>query len=184
MDLALILLIVAVIAIGGAVAIKDPALLWEALGHSGKLIGTVWLDLLLGFVLAGLIHVIIPEPAVIKWLGKQNLWYGVLAGWGLGLLIPGGPYVTFPIAANLLRQGAAPGPLIALISASLLASERPEKRRPMRSNTSVPQNPREREHLGAQVQARPLGRGEIDRETHAAVLEIEMDDAARSREDL
>lgn len=122
MDLALILLIVAVIAVGGAVAIKDPALLWDALGHSGKLIGTVWLDLLLGFVLAGLIHVIIPEPAVIKWLGKQNLWYGVLAGWGLGLLIPGGPYVTFPIAANLLRQGAAPGPLIALISAKVLLS--------------------------------------------------------------
>ena len=122
MDLALILLIVAVIALGGAVALKDTALLWAALGHSGKLLGTVWLDLLLGFVLAGLIHVIIPEPVVLRWLGKQNLWYGVLAGWGLGLLIPGGPYVTFPIAANLLRQGAAPGPLIALISAKVLLS--------------------------------------------------------------
>ena len=49
MDLALILLIVAVIALGGAVALKDTALLWAALGHSGKLLGTVWLDLLLGF---------------------------------------------------------------------------------------------------------------------------------------
>ncbi|HKY70934.1 MAG TPA: permease [Nitrospira sp.] len=122
MDLALILLIIAVIGVAGAVALSDPALLWVALGHSGKLLGSVWLELLLGFVLAGLIQVMIPEAVVLRWLGKQNLWYGVLAGWGLGLLIPGGPYVTFPIAANLLRQGAAPGPLIALISAKVLLS--------------------------------------------------------------
>jgi uncharacterized protein len=122
MDLALILLIVAVIGVAGAIALRDPALLWVALGHSGKLLGNVWLELLLGFVLAGLIQVMIPEAVVLRWLGKQHLWYGVLAGWGLGLLIPGGPYVTFPIAANLLRQGAAPGPLIALISAKVLLS--------------------------------------------------------------
>ncbi|HKT36447.1 MAG TPA: permease [Nitrospira sp.] len=122
MDLALILLIVAVAGVAAAIALTDPALLWVALSHSGKLLGNVWIELLLGFVLAGLIHVMIPEAVVLRWLGKQNLWYGVLAGWGLGLLIPGGPYVTFPIAANLLRQGAAPGPLIALISAKVLLS--------------------------------------------------------------
>jgi uncharacterized membrane protein YraQ (UPF0718 family) len=122
MDLALILLIVAILGVAGAIAFKDPALLWVALGHSGKMVGSVWLELLLGFVLAGLIQVLIPEAVVLRWLGKQNLWYGVLAGWGLGLLLPGGPYVTFPIAANLFRQGAAPGPLIALISAKVLLS--------------------------------------------------------------
>jgi uncharacterized membrane protein YraQ (UPF0718 family) len=122
MDLALILLLVSVLVAAGAIALRDPALLWVALGHSGKLLGGVWLDLLLGFVLAGLVQVLIPEAVVLKWLGKQHLGYGVLAGWGLGLLVPGGPYVTFPIAANLFRQGAAPGPLIALISAKVLLS--------------------------------------------------------------
>jgi uncharacterized protein len=122
MDIALILLIVAVIGVAGIIAIRDPTLLWVALGHSGKLFQNVWVELLLGFVLAGLIQVMIPEAVVLRWMGKQNLWYGVLAGWGLGLLLPGGPYVTFPIAANLLRQGASPGPLIALISAKVLLS--------------------------------------------------------------
>jgi uncharacterized membrane protein YraQ (UPF0718 family) len=122
MDLSMILLIVIILAVAAAVALRDPALLWVALGHSGKLVGTVWIELLLGFVLAGLIHVLIPEAAVMKWLGKQDLGYGVLAGWGFGLLLPGGPYVTFPIAANLFNQGAAPGPLIALISAKVLLS--------------------------------------------------------------
>ncbi|HKC96051.1 MAG TPA: permease [Nitrospira sp.] len=122
MDVALILLIVIVLSVAAAVALTDPALLWVALGHSRTLLGSVWLELLLGFVLAGLMQVLIPEPVVLRWLGKQNFGYGVLAGWGLGLLLPGGPYVTFPIAANLFRQGAAPGPLIALISAKVLLS--------------------------------------------------------------
>jgi uncharacterized membrane protein YraQ (UPF0718 family) len=121
MDSALVLLIVAAIGLAGAIALRDPTLLWVALGHSGKLFQSVWLELLLGFVLAGLIQVMIPEAVVLR-LGKQNLWYGVLAGWGLGLLLPGGPYVMFPVVANLLRQGAAPGPLIALISAKVLLS--------------------------------------------------------------
>ena len=55
-------------------------------------------------------------------LGEQNLAFGILAGWGIGLLVPGGPYLIFPIVANLLRQGAAPGPLIALITAKVLLS--------------------------------------------------------------
>jgi uncharacterized protein len=122
MDVTLILLIVVLLAVGGAIALRDPALLWVALGHSGKLLGSVWIELLLGFVLAGLIQVLIPEAVVLRWLGTQDLGSGVLAGWGLGLLLPGGPYVTFPIAANLFRQGAAPGPLIALISAKVLLS--------------------------------------------------------------
>ena len=37
-------------------------------------------------------------------------------------MIPGGPYVVFPIAANLYRNGAAAGPLITLISAKMLVS--------------------------------------------------------------
>jgi uncharacterized protein len=122
MDLSTILLILAVLGAAVAIALRDPSLLWTALDHSGKLLGGVWLDLLLGFALAGLVQVLISEATVLKWLGKQNVGYGVLAGWGLGLLVPGGPYVTFPIAANLFRQGAAPGPLIALISAKVLLS--------------------------------------------------------------
>src|SRR5262249_57316472 len=98
MDLALILLIVIVLSVAAAVALRDPALLWVALGHSGKLLGSVWLELLLGFVLAGLMQVLIPEGVVLRWLGKQNLGYGVLASWGLGPLLPGRPPVTVAVS--------------------------------------------------------------------------------------
>ena len=43
-------------------------------------------------------------------------------GWLAGLVIPGGPYLLFPIAAKLWKSGAAPGVLIALITAKSLVS--------------------------------------------------------------
>ena len=39
-----------------------------------------------------------------------------------GLVIPGGPYLLFPVAATLWKTGAAPGTLIALITAKTLVS--------------------------------------------------------------
>lgn len=104
------------------VAIKDPALLGTALHKSGQLFGTVWPELMLGFLVAGLIDVLVPQPAIVRWLGEQHLASGILAGWALGLILPGGPYLLFPLAANLVRQGVAPAPLIALLTAKVLLS--------------------------------------------------------------
>ncbi len=75
-----------------------------------------------GFILAGLLEVLIPQPTLSRWLGAENVRQGVLAGWAAGLLIPGGPYVVFPIVADLYRNGAAAGPLITLMSAKMLVS--------------------------------------------------------------
>lgn len=108
--------------LAAAVAIKDPALLSQGLQKSGQLVVVVLPELLLGFLIAGLIDVIVPQPTLVRWLGEQNLAYGILAGWGIGFVVPGGPYLLFPLAATLLRQGAAPGPLIAMLTAKILLS--------------------------------------------------------------
>lgn len=110
----------ALLAVG--VAIKDSALLGTALHKSGQLFGAVWPEILLGFLVAGLIDVLVPQPVIVRWLGEQHLVSGILAGWALGMLLPGGPYLLFPLAATLMRQGAAPGPLIALLTAKVLLS--------------------------------------------------------------
>lgn len=102
--------------------LKDSTLPLRGLVASGKLFRGVWVELCFGFILAGLLEVLIPQPTLSKWLGHENAGQGILAGWAAGLLIPGGPYVAFPIAANLYRNGAAAGPLITLISAKLLVS--------------------------------------------------------------
>ena len=101
---------------------QDSALPLRALAATGRLLNGVWLDLLLGFLLAGLLEVLIPHPTLSRWLGGVRLGQGIIVGWAAGLLMPGGPYVFFPIAANLLRAGAAPGALITLLTAKTLVS--------------------------------------------------------------
>ena len=116
-----ILLGLTVIALGVAL-VRDPQLVVRGFQSSGRLLGGVWMELALGFVLAGLLDVLIPSPVLSRWLGSENLGRGILVGWAAGLVMPGGPYLVFPVAANLLRSGAAPGPLISLLTAKTLVS--------------------------------------------------------------
>lgn len=116
-----ILLGLVVAAIAVAIA-RDTSLPVRAITASGRLLGNVWLDLALGFLLAGLIEVLIPPQAMTRWLGGERMGQGILIGWAAGLALPGGPYFFFPVAANLLKHGAAAGPVIALLTAKTLVS--------------------------------------------------------------
>jgi uncharacterized membrane protein YraQ (UPF0718 family) len=116
-----ILLALVAIAVVAALA-KDSSLPLRGLAASARLFRGVWIELALGFLLAGLLEVLLPQPSISRWLGAERPARGILVGWGAGLLIPGGPYLVFPAVANLLRNGAAPGPLIALVTAKTLVS--------------------------------------------------------------
>jgi uncharacterized protein len=105
-----------------AAQIRQPGLPLEGLRASGRLLGSVWIELTLGFLLAGMVDVLIPAATLTRWLGADAPGRGLLAGWAIGLLLPGGPYVAFPVVAGLFAKGAAPGALIALISAKTLLS--------------------------------------------------------------
>jgi uncharacterized membrane protein YraQ (UPF0718 family) len=105
-----------------AAALRDPALPLRGLEATGRLLRGVWLELALGFLLAGMLEVLVPAPTLARWLGEAGLGRGILIGWAAGLILPGGPYVFFPVAAGLYRGGAAPGPLIALLTAKTLVS--------------------------------------------------------------
>jgi len=122
MDASLVILL-GLVVIATAVAFwRDPALPLQGVQASARLFRGVWLDLLLGFLFAGLMDVLIPQPVLSRWLGAERPMRGILVGWGLGLVIPGGPYVVFPVLAGLLQKGAAPGPLISLLTAKTLVS--------------------------------------------------------------
>jgi uncharacterized membrane protein YraQ (UPF0718 family) len=117
------LVLVALTALTLLVAVaRDPQLVIRGLESSRRLLGSVWMELALGFLLAGLIDVLIPAPVLSRWLGGERLGHGILVGWAAGLVMPGGPYLVFPVVANLFRSGAAPGPLIALLTAKTLVS--------------------------------------------------------------
>lgn len=101
---------------------RDSALPLRGFQAGFKLLEDVWLPLLLGFSLAGLFEVMIPRDMLVKWMGEESGFQGILFGWLAGLLIPGGPYVVFPVAASLLKEGMGVGPLLTFITAKSLLS--------------------------------------------------------------
>ena len=105
-----ILLALVVVALVVAYA-RDAGLPLAGLAASGRLVRGVWIELALGFILAGLLEVLLPRPVLSRWLGAEHMGSGILIGWAAGLVMPGGPYVLFPVAANLFQQGAAPAAL-------------------------------------------------------------------------
>ncbi len=117
LDKTLLLLAAIVLAAGlAALATGGWPLAFDGLKRAGQLVNTIWLRLLLGFTLGGLVQVLIPRELIVKWLGRTSGLKGIIIGSYIGIIVPGGPYVTLPIIASLYRAGAGVGPVIALLT--------------------------------------------------------------------
>jgi uncharacterized membrane protein YraQ (UPF0718 family) len=73
-------------------------------------------------LLAGLVQVLVSRELVERWLGSGSGWRGIALACIGGALMPGGPYVYYPIAAVLLNAGASVGVLVAFVTAKNLWS--------------------------------------------------------------
>jgi uncharacterized membrane protein YraQ (UPF0718 family) len=81
---------------------------------------TLWRNLpilVLGFVIAGLVQVLVPKELISRWLGAQAGVKGVLVACVTGGLVPGSPYAVFPLVAALYRSGASLGAVVGFVSA-------------------------------------------------------------------
>jgi uncharacterized membrane protein YraQ (UPF0718 family) len=72
--------------------------------------------LTLAFIIVGFVNVLNPTALVRTWLGPESGWVGLLVATGVGMLLPGGPYVVFPLIAVLYQNGAGLGPIISLVT--------------------------------------------------------------------
>ena len=99
-----------------------PALAIEGLVQGGKMLFRVVPLLLAAFLTAGLIQTLVTREVVTRWLGARSGWRGIALACLGGALMPGGPYVYYPIAAALLKAGAGLGALVAFVSAKNLWS--------------------------------------------------------------
>ncbi|MFW6142668.1 MAG: hypothetical protein ACOC39_00355, partial [Desulfovermiculus sp.] len=54
------------------------------------------------FAVAGLVSVLISHNTIERWLGQGSGMKGILLAAAAGALVPGGPYVYFPLAAIFL----------------------------------------------------------------------------------
>jgi len=85
-----------------------------------KTFQSLWLRVLLGFALGGMVQVLIPRELVAEWLGPASGLKGILIGTFIGVFMTGGPYVRMPVIASIYASGAAAGPVIALLIATPL----------------------------------------------------------------
>ncbi len=76
--------------------------------------------LVAAFLIAGLIQIFLTQENVSRWLGSESGWRGILLACVSGSLIPGGPFIYYPIAATLFHAGASLGVVVAFVSAKNL----------------------------------------------------------------
>ena len=92
---------------------------------SGTMLWQIIPLLVLAFVVAGMVQVLVPKELISNWVGAESGFKGIIIGTVLGSLAPGGPFVSMPIAAGLLRAGAGVGTMVAFLTGwSLLAFSR------------------------------------------------------------
>lgn len=72
--------------------------------------------LIFALIIAGMIQVLLPEEFVTRWVGAESGLRGILVGTVAGGFAPGGPFVSLPIAAGLLRAGASVGTMVAFLT--------------------------------------------------------------------
>ena len=94
----------------------------KGLSSGGEILISVIPLLIAAFLTAGLIQALVSEDSVTRWLGAGSGWKGLLFACLGGALIPGGPYVYYPIAGALLNTRAGIGVLVAFVTATNLWS--------------------------------------------------------------
>jgi uncharacterized membrane protein YraQ (UPF0718 family) len=72
--------------------------------------------LIFAFIVAGLMQELMPHELLSRWVGEESGFRGIMLGSLAGGLAPGGPFVSLPIAAGLVRSGAGIGTMVAFLT--------------------------------------------------------------------
>ncbi len=100
-------------------------LVWEGSSSGLRLFVRYVPVILLSFAVAGLAEALVPRQWVSSALGEGSGWRGLLLASAAGIVTPSGPFVSMPLAAGMLRTGAAPAAVVSFLAAwSLLAVHR------------------------------------------------------------
>jgi uncharacterized membrane protein YraQ (UPF0718 family) len=92
-------------------------------GSLGRGLDLSWITLkrtvplmLVAFAIVGFVEELAPQEIVRAWIGPGSGIQGIFVGEVAGALMPGGPYVVFPLIAALYQAGAGIGPTLAMIT--------------------------------------------------------------------
>jgi uncharacterized membrane protein YraQ (UPF0718 family) len=88
---------------------KGMELSWRTLRRTSLL-------LLLAFAIVGFVNVLSPQQLIRTSIGPSSGIWGVILGTAAGAVLPGGPYVVFPLISVIYKAGAGIGPTLAMIT--------------------------------------------------------------------
>lgn len=115
----------AVVSASLVLALKGLPALQRAATSSGWLLVSIAATIAVGMLLGGLVREIVDPTRVSAALGASSGWRGLVLASALGAVMPGGPFVAFPIVYALFLAGADVGAVIAFLTSwSLIALQR------------------------------------------------------------
>jgi uncharacterized membrane protein YraQ (UPF0718 family) len=97
-----------------------PQMLFSGITAGGLMFRDVIWMIVAAFALSGLAQVLINQDQVKRLLGSESGWRGLILGAVAGGIVPGGPYVYYPIASSFYTAGADTGTIMAFIVAKCL----------------------------------------------------------------
>ncbi len=112
----IILGVIALILLGTALYLGDQ-MAQRGLQLAGKTLWKNGLMLLFGFIIAGLVQVMVPQEWITRYLGAESGLKGLLTASVIGGLIPGAPYAVFPLLGGLYKAGAGIGAIVSFSAA-------------------------------------------------------------------
>ncbi len=95
---------------------RSPVVARRAVVDAGDALWRVLPVMLMALPMAALIAELIPAGWAEAWLGPDSGMVGVVLASLAGGLLPGGPFVAFPLVLGFLKAGAGPAQMVALIS--------------------------------------------------------------------
>ena len=67
-------------------------------------------------LIAAFVAVLMPRDVVVKWVGAESGFLGLIITALAGIIVPGGPITVFPIAAAFIAVGAGIGATVAFVT--------------------------------------------------------------------
>ena len=96
---------------------KSPQIAWQGASLGARLFIGILPNIMLGFLLGGMVTVLLPRELVAQYAGDQSGWPGLLLATLVGAFTPAGPFVTFPLLAAMWQAGAGVAQLAAYLTA-------------------------------------------------------------------
>ena len=70
-----------------------------------------------GCLIGALITLLVPRETIVRLVGSESGWRGLMIATLAGILMPGGPFTIFPVTVAFLSVGADAGAAIAFVTA-------------------------------------------------------------------